>query len=246
MFAGKVAIITGGGSGIGEASAKELAREGASVVVADYNEQDGQRVAEEIKAAGQQALFVKVDVSKEEDVQQMVQRTVEEFGGVHILFANAGIGDITPAAELSLDKWNQLIGINLTGVFLCCKHVIPEMQKAGGGSIINNASILGHVGQPGVTSYTAAKAGVVNLSRTLALDYAKDNIRVNSVCPGYIETPLLKELDEKARNFLVSRHPIGRLGRPEEIAKAVKFLASDDASFVTGASLLVDGGYTAQ
>lgn len=240
---GKVAIITGGASGIGEATAKLFSGEGASVVVADFSEK-GQEVADSLIG---EAIFVKTDVSKEEDIKDLIQSTVDKFGRVDIMFANAGIGDATPAHELSIDDWQKMIDVNLTGVFLSNKHAIKQMLKQdGGGSIVNNASILGHVGQEGITSYTAAKGGVVNLTRSLAVTYAKNGIRVNAVCPGYIDTPLLKEAPDELKQQLVSLHPIGRLGKAEEVAKAVLFLSSDDASFVTGANLLVDGGYTAQ
>ncbi|TCT26864.1 NAD(P)-dependent dehydrogenase (short-subunit alcohol dehydrogenase family) [Melghiribacillus thermohalophilus] len=240
---GKVAIITGGASGIGEATAKLFSGEGASVVVADFSEK-GQEVADSLIG---EAIFVITDVSKEEDIKDLIQSTVDKFGRVDIMFANAGIGDATPAHELSIDDWQKMIDVNLTGVFLSNKHAIKQMLKQdGGGSIVNNASILGHVGQEGITSYTAAKGGVVNLTRSLAVTYAKNGIRVNAVCPGYIDTPLLKEAPDELKQQLVSLHPIGRLGKAEEVAKAVLFLSSDDASFVTGANLLVDGGYTAQ
>lgn len=243
---GKVAVITGGASGIGEATSKLFAKEGAKVVIADYSDA-GQSLADEMTAQGYSAMFIKVDVSKEDEIERMVAKTVSAYGKLDILFANAGIGDIAPAHELTLDQWQRMIDINLTGVFLSNKHAIKQMlsQKTGG-SIINNASILGHVGQPNITSYTAAKGGVVNMTRSLGVTYAKEGIRVNAVCPGYIKTPLLSSSPQEMLDHLQSLHPIGRLGEAEEIAKAVLFLASDDASFVVGANLLVDGGYTAQ
>jgi len=243
----KVAIITGGGSGIGRATALMFAREGAKVVVSDYNEGTGQQTVNDIKANGGDAIFVKADVSKEEEVKYMVDRAVGEYGKVDVLFSNAGIGELRKATELPVEDWDRTININLRGVFLCAKHTIPVMQKSGGGSIINNASILGHVGTPGATSYNSAKGGVVILTKNLALDYAKDNIRVNAVCPGYIKTPLVMNgLPEEMRKQLEALHPLGRMGEPDEVAYCVLFLASDESSFVTGSSLMVDGGYTAQ
>ncbi|MBO8155327.1 MAG: glucose 1-dehydrogenase [Bacillaceae bacterium] len=240
---GKVAIITGGASGIGAATAKMFSDEGAKVVVADFSEK-GQEVADSLFG---NAIFVKTDVSKEDDIKNLIHKTVDQFGSVDIMFANAGVGDATPAHELSMEDWQNMIDVNLTGVFLSNKHAIKQMLKQDkGGSIVNNASILGHVGQEGITSYTAAKGGVVNLTRSLGVTYAKNGIRVNAVCPGYIDTPLLDEAPDELKQQLASLHPIGRLGTAEEVAKAVLFLASDDASFITGANLLVDGGYTAQ
>lgn len=242
---GKVAVITGGASGIGEATVKLFAAEGAKVVIADYSD-SGQLLADELTAQGYSAMFIKVDVSKEDDIEHMVAETVSAYGKLDIMFANAGIGDMAPAHELEFDQWQRVIEINLTGVFLSNKHAIKQMlnQKTGG-SIINNASILGHVGQPNITAYTAAKGGVVNMTRSLGVTYAKEGIRVNAVCPGYIKTPLLSSAPQEMLDQLQAMHPIGRLGEAEEIAKAVLFLASDDASFVVGANLLVDGGYTA-
>lgn len=244
-LAGKVAVVTGGASGIGLATVKEFVKEGAKVVLSDYSDA-GQERAREI-GGPEQVRFFKCDVSKEAEVKELFEKTKEWFGPVDIVFANAGIGDIAPAHELSLENWQRLIDINLTGVFLTDKYAIQQMLEAGkGGSIINNASILGHVGQDSVTSYTAAKGGVVNLTRTLGITYANKGIRVNCVCPGYIETPLLNDLDPELKKQLIGLHPIGRLGKDVEVARPVVFLASDDASFITGASLLVDGGYTAQ
>jgi len=243
---GKVAIITGGTFGIGESTALLFAKEGAKVVIAARNAEKGERVVSQIKEQGGDAIFVKTDVAKEEDVQNLVRETVDTFGKLDVLFANAGVGAMGDIHETTMEDWNRLISIDLTGVFLCSKFAIPAMIKNGGGSIINCASILGHVGQPSVSAYAAAKGGVVNMTRSAAVTYASKGIRVNAVCPGYIDTPMLEPLDEETKKYLISKHPIGRLGTPEEIATAVLFLASDDSSFVTGANLLVDGGYTAQ
>ncbi|TLS35864.1 SDR family NAD(P)-dependent oxidoreductase [Pseudalkalibacillus caeni] len=243
---GKSAIITGGASGIGEYTVRDMVKEGANVLIADINDEMGEKLAAELNTEQTNVIYQHVDVSNEQDIEAMVNRAVNEFGKLDIIFSNAGIGAMSPTTDLPYEEWKKVISINLDGVFLCAKHAIKAMQQSGGGSVINCASILGHVGQAATASYTAAKGGVVNLTRALAVEYAKENIRVNAVCPGYIETPLLNELDEAMKNHLISLHPMGRLGKPEEIAKAVTFLASEDASFVTGANLLVDGGYTAQ
>lgn len=243
---GKVAIVTGGASGIGEFTVREMVKEGAKVVIADLNDVLGNQLAQELNQGEKMATYVHVDVTNEDQVQLMVETAISQFGKLDILFNNAGIGSISPSADLSFEDWRKVLSVNLDGVFLVAKHAIKAMLKNGGGSIINTASILGHVGQAQTASYSAAKGGVVNLTRTLALEYAKNNIRVNAICPGYIETPLLSQLDEEMKNYLISLHPLGRLGKPEEVAKAVVFLASDDASFITGTNLFVDGGYTAQ
>lgn len=243
---GKVAIVTGGASGIGETTVRLFAKEGAKVVIADFSAR-GNELAEELKQAGFDALFVKTDVTKEDEVKNMVSATVEKYGKVDILFANAGIAKDAPGHLLSLDDWQRTIDINLTGVFLCDKYVIEQMLAQGtGGAIVNCGSIHSHAGKAGVTAYSSAKGGVKLLTQTLGLTYAKQGIRVNAVCPGYIDTPLIAGRNEALNEHLIGLHPMGRLGKPEEVAKAVLFLASDDASFVTGTSLLVDGGYTAQ
>lgn len=239
----KVAIVTGGASGIGEFTVREMLKQGAKVVIADFNDAGGQKLADEL---GENVSFIHVDVSNEEQVEAMVKHSVDTFGKVDILFSNAGIGSIGSTHELTLEDWNKTISINLSGVFLCAKYALKEMVKQGSGSIVNCASILGHVGQAATASYTAAKGGVVNMTRALALEYAPQGIRVNAVCPGYIKTPLLDQLDDEMMQHLVSLHPLGRLGESHEVANAVVFLASDEASFITGANLLVDGGYTAQ
>jgi NAD(P)-dependent dehydrogenase (short-subunit alcohol dehydrogenase family) len=242
----KVAIVTGGASGIGETTVRLFAKEGAKVVIADFSSR-GHELAEELNQAGFDALFVKTDVTKEDEVKNMVSATVEKYGKVDILFANAGIAKDAPGHLLSMDDWQRTIDINLTGVFLCDKYVIEQMLAQGtGGAIVNCGSIHSHAGKAGVTAYSSAKGGVKLLTQTLGLTYAKQGIRVNAVCPGYIDTPLIAGRNEALNEHLIGLHPMGRLGKPEEVAKAVLFLASDDASFVTGTSLLVDGGYTAQ
>jgi NAD(P)-dependent dehydrogenase (short-subunit alcohol dehydrogenase family) len=243
---GKVVIVTGGAGGIGEAITRLFVREGAIVVVADYSEH-GQVLVDELRFNGQPALFARVDISEEDQVRELVEQTVSAYGRLDIMVANAGIGDATPAHELPLRQWQRLMDVNLTGVFLSDKYAIIQMlQQSTGGAIVNIASILGHVGQTPFTSYAAAKGGVVNLTRSLGVTYAKNGIRVNAVSPGYIDTPLLGTSSVSTLGKLANLHPIGRLGRTEEVANAVLFLASDEASFVVGTHLLVDGGYTAQ
>jgi len=246
-FDNKVAIVTGGASGIGESTVRLLAQEGAKVVIADFNEEHGNAVMNRLNAEGYDTLFVKTDVTNEAQVKNMVAETVAKYGKLDILFANAGIANDAPAHQLTMDAWKRTIDINLTGVFLCDKYAIEQMLAQGtGGAIVNCGSIHSHVGKSRVTAYASAKGGVKLLTQTLGIDYAKEGIRVNAVCPGYIDTPLIAGRDEAITQHLVGLHPMGRLGKPEEVAKAVLFLASDEASFVTGTTLLVDGGYTAQ
>jgi len=244
-FKGKVAIVTGGASGIGKATVRAFIREGANVVIADYADH-GQQLADELAGAHQQAIFIKTDVTRTKAVQELIARTVENYGRLDIMFANAGIAADGPIDELDESSWQKTIDINLTGVYLCDKYAIDQMRSQGGGVIVNCGSIHSHVGKSGVTAYAAAKGGVKLLTQTLAIDYGTQNIRVNAVCPGYIDTPLLKDVPDDKKEALVALHPMGRLGRAEEVASAVLFLASDEASFITGSSLMVDGGYTAQ
>lgn len=247
-FSGKVALVTGGASGIGRACAAAFAAGGASVVIADYDEDEGRQTAEELSADGAPVSFVAVDVSRPEQCEAMVRHAVEEHGGLHIAVNNAGIGgDQAPVGEYPVDGWDRVIAINLSGVFYGMRYEIPAMLEAGGGSIVNMASILGSVGFPNSASYVAAKHGVLGLTKSAALEYSAQGIRVNSVGPAFINTPLIEEnLDEEARAGLVAVHPIGRLGEPEEVAALVAFLASDEASFLTGGYYLADGAYTAQ
>ena len=247
MLKGKVAIVTGGASGIGRAAAALFAREGANVVVADYEPTGGQDTVKMIQGEGGEAFFVETDVSKPEDVERMVKETVKTYGRLDILFNNAGVGETAKATEASLEHWERVLAINLRGVFLGCKYAIPEMIRNGGGSIINNASILAEVGFSEATAYAASKHGIAGLTQTIAIDYAAQGIRANTVCPGFIRTPMvMKGLDEETRGYIAGLHPLGRMGEPEEVAEAVLFLASDRSSFVTGTCLFVDGGYTAR
>ncbi|MGH8914281.1 MAG: SDR family NAD(P)-dependent oxidoreductase [Acidimicrobiia bacterium] len=247
-FSKKVTIVTGGGSGIGEACSLSFARSGAKVVVADYDELAGNRVVDAILAEGGEAAFVSVDVSKPEQVEKMVATAVNTYGGLHVAVNNAGIGGAEAATgEYPLDSWNQVIGVNLDGVFYGMRYEIPAMLESGGGSIVNMASILGSVAFATSPAYVAAKHGVVGLTKTAAIEYATRGIRVNSVGPGFIRTPLLDEsLDEPTLEAIAGMHPIQRLGTAQEVANLVVFLGSDDASFCTGGYYLVDGGYTAQ
>ena len=244
-FDGKVAIVTGGASGIGEATVRAFVSEGANVVIADYSEH-GQQLANELAGGTERAIFVKTDVTDTKAVQALIAKTVETYGRLDIMFANAGIAADGPIDELDETAWQKTIDINLTGVYLCDKYAIDQMRSQGGGVIVNCGSIHSHVGKSGVTAYAATKGGVKLLTQTLAIDYGAQNIRVNAVCPGYIDTPLLKDIPDDKKQALLALHPIGRLGRAEEVASVVLFLASDESSFVTGASILVDGGYTAQ
>ena len=241
----KVAIVTGGSSGIGKATVKDMVAEGAKVIIADISEKKGEKLVETLNQNEKKVIYCQADVTSEEDTIKMVERAEEEFGRLDILFCNAGIGDMAVTDELEKNVWQKIIDVNLTGVFLSIKAAIPVMKKTGGGSIVNCASILGHVGQAQTASYSASKGGVVNMTRSLAAEYAQQDIRVNAICPGYIKTPILDGLDEEMLDNLITKHPIGRLGEPEEVAKATTFLASDDASFITGENLMVDGGYTA-
>jgi NAD(P)-dependent dehydrogenase (short-subunit alcohol dehydrogenase family) len=249
---GKVALVTGGASGIGRATALTFAREGAKLVVADLNADGGQQTVHMITENGGEATFVQVDVTSTSAVEAMISKTVETYGRLDCAHNNAGIaGRIrAPLHECPEDVWDQVLAINLKGVWLCMKYEIIQMLKQGSGAIVNTASIMGLVGSwSGTSAYNASKHGVVGLTKTAALEYARTGIRINAVCPGYIWTPLIEqallsrpEMEEQ----IITRHPVGRMGRPEEIAEAVVWLCSDAASFVTGHTMTVDGGYVAQ
>jgi NAD(P)-dependent dehydrogenase (short-subunit alcohol dehydrogenase family) len=245
---GKVAIVTGGGSGIGKATALLFAREGARVVVGDIDATSAQATVQEIRAEGGTARAVRVDVAQAADMERLIAAAVQEYGTLDILFNNAGIGKRVPLVHMRQSDWQQVIDVDLKSVFLGSKYAAPVMRQSGGGSIINTASIFGLVGAEGVAAYNAAKGGVVLLTRNMALEHAKDNIRVNCICPGHTDTPILSDLrlDPAMLETIRQRYPMGRFARPEEIAYGVLFLASDASSFMTGAVLVVDGGYTAR
>ncbi len=245
---GKVAIITGGSSGIGRATAELFAKEGAQVVVADYNARAGQEVVQAIKGTGGDALFVEVDVSDAAQVQRMVQAALEAYGGVDILFNNAAVLIFGTVLDTSEEAWRRVMDINLTGVFLCSKAVIPHLIERGGGAIINMSSSTGaHDGNGNAAAYVTSKGGVTLLTRCMAIDHAKDNIRVNAIAPGPTDTPMLRgAMSPEQLAAFATTFPMKRLGQPEELAHAALFLASDEASFVTGAVWAVDGGQTAQ
>jgi len=247
---GKVAVITGAGSGIGRVAAILFAAEGAKVVVADVVPDSAESVTTEIVAAGSAATAVTVDVSDETQVDAMVQTAVDTYGGLHVLFNNAGIfpDDDGGVLDTPAETWQRVMEVNLKGVWLGCRAAVPAMLDSGGGSIVNVASFVALMGAATAQiAYTASKGGVLAMTRELAVEYARKGIRANSLCPGPIETPLLAELltDPERRQRRLVHIPIGRFGRPEEIAKAALFLASDDASFMTGSALVVDGGITA-
>jgi NAD(P)-dependent dehydrogenase (short-subunit alcohol dehydrogenase family) len=247
--AGKVALITGGASGLGAESARRLAREGASVVLTDLAADAGEALAREI---GDAAIFLAQDVTDESRWPEVVKAAVDRFGRLDVLVNSAGIGEGSPLMEQTLEAWRQIIAINLDGVFLGMRAAAPAMVEAGGGSIINLSSILGKVGQAGAAAYCASKGGVLMLTKAAALEWAPAGIRVNSVHPGYIDTPMVAGAIQRSENgnemkdLIISRHALGRLGAAREIADGIVFLASDESSFMTGAELVIDGGYTAQ
>ncbi|MCA3323044.1 MAG: glucose 1-dehydrogenase [Roseomonas sp.] len=249
---GKRALVTGGASGIGRATALAFAREGARVAVADILEEAAEGTVSEIKAMGGQALAIACDVTDDDAVKAMIAATVDAFGGLDCAFNNAGIAPYQvnaqgqKIADVAPEAWRRLIDVNLTGVWLCLRHEVAQMRAQGsGGVIINTASILGLVGTATSSAYVAAKHGVVGLTKTAAADHAEDNIRVNAVCPGYIETPMTEETMRRRGERILARVPMARMGKADEIAEAVVWLCSPKASFVTGVSWAVDGGYTA-
>jgi NAD(P)-dependent dehydrogenase (short-subunit alcohol dehydrogenase family) len=250
LVQGKIALVTGGGSGIGRATALALAREGAKIMIADYVPEGGDRTVKMIKEKGGDASFVHADVSVTKQVEVMVNKTVETYGRIDIAFNNAGVeGKVADTMLCSEEVFDRTIAINLKGVWLCMKYEIPQMLKQGGGAIVNTASIAGLVGFNNIPAYVAAKHGVVGLTRTAALEFAQKNIRVNCVCPGVIRTPMVERAIDKGgftEAEVIAGEPIGRLGQPQEIAEGVIWLLSDASSFVTGHPLTIDGGWIAR
>jgi NAD(P)-dependent dehydrogenase (short-subunit alcohol dehydrogenase family) len=243
----KVALVTGGASGIGRATAELFAREGARVTVADYST-EGRDTVQAINTAGGAAIFVQVDVANSGQVAKMVEAALLAYGRIDILFNGAGVLYYGTVLETDEQAWNRVLSINLTGTYLCCRAVLPHMIRQGGGSIINVASTVGaHDACANAVAYVTSKGGVTLFTRAMAIDHAKQGVRVNALVPGATDTPMIRNaLTPEALEALAASHPIGRLGRPEELAKAVLFLASDDASFVTGTAMYVDGGQTAK
>lgn len=245
---GKTAIVTGAAGGLGSAICRLFAREGAAVAVADLDLEGARALAGEIAAAGGRAVAVRADVTSAEETAQMTAAAVRLAGGggVDILVNNAGIAGLGAVTEITEEDWNRVLAVNLTGAYLCSRQVIPEMIRAGGGSIVCISSVAGVTAQAGQAAYHASKHGLIGLMRAMALDHARDGIRVNAVCPGAVDTPLLSPLTGERMAALAARHALGRIARPEEIAAAVLHLAGDESSFTTGTTLLADGGWTAQ
>ena len=240
----KIVVITGGISGIGKASAELFASEGAKLVLVDVNEDEGQKVASELASKGHEAIFIQADVTSEEDAKNVFAETIEKHGRVDVLFNNAGIGATKPTHEVTYEEYRKTVNVDLDGVFLFAQNAIKQMlEQENGGVIVNTASMYGWIGASGSAAYNAAKGGVINLTRSLAIEYAGNKIRVNSLCPGFIDTPIIPE-DQKEP--LRQATPMARLGLPEEMAKAALFLASDDSSYMTCNSLTVYGGFNAQ
>ncbi|MFD4033289.1 SDR family NAD(P)-dependent oxidoreductase [Streptomyces sp. NPDC058637] len=245
-FTGKVALVTGGASGIGLAVSRRLAASGATVVVADHDEASARKAAAELEATGARAAAVALDVTDPASVEAGVRFAVDTFGALHLAVNNAGIGGPSlPTGEYGIEDWNKVVATNLSGVFYSMRHELPALLAAGGGAVVNISSILGTNGFANSPAYAAAKHGVVGLTKTAALEYAARDIRINAVGPGFIDTPLLRDTDGPARDHLISLHPAGRLGTSEEVAELTAFLLSDRASFIHGSYHLVDGGYSA-
>ncbi|MCF7890321.1 glucose 1-dehydrogenase [Candidatus Bipolaricaulota bacterium] len=248
----KTAIVTGAAKGIGKGIATVFAEEGAQVAVVDVDAEQGNKTAEQLREKGGEATFIEADVSREDQVKEIVEKSVEKYGPVEILVNNAGIGVYKSVLETSSEDWDRCLEVNLKGVFLCSKYSIPYMQEVGGGSIINLSSVHAFATANETSPYAASKGGIAALTRSLAIDYASDGIRVNAICPGWILTPLIRSIFESADNpekmqqEVTERQLLGRLGTPEDVGKAARYLASEEASFVTGSMQFVDGGLMAQ
>ncbi len=249
---GKVALISGAGSGIGRASALRFAAEGARVVAVDWKPDGGRETVARIKADGRQALFVQADVSQEADVQRMIAEAVEAYGRLDILFNNAAIQVFGTVPETSTADWHKVLDVNLTGIYLGCKYALPRMIAQGGGCIVNMSSTLGLVGDPAMPAYGATKGAILALSKAMAQAHGRQNIRVNCICPGDVDTPIVQEYFDQqpdsatARQQVAAHYALGRIARPEEIANVALFLASDESSFLTGAAIVADGGLTSR
>jgi len=248
----RVAIVTGGAMGIGKGIARVFLREGARVAIADVNRVEGEKAAAELAAGNGEVIFIECDVSSEGSIRGMIEKTLAHFKALHVLVNNAGIGVYKTVLDTTIEEWDRCLAVNLRGVFLCSKYAIPHIKKAGGGAIVNVASVHSYQNAGGTAPYAASKGGVVALTRVMAIDYGRDKIRVNAICPGWIYTPLIKGIfaadadPVKAKQAVERRQVLGRLGEPEEVGETAAFLASEEASYITGASIMVDNGMTAQ
>ena len=247
---GKTALVTGAGSGIGQASAELFAQEGARIMVVDRNRETGEQTAEDIRKQGWDATFCYADVSQDSDVQAMIDSTIRRYGRLDVLMNNAAIVIFAKLVETTNEIWDQIQSVNLKGVFLGCKHAIPAMIRNGGGSVINTASILGFVADVDLAAYCAAKGGVIALTKVAALTYGSDKVRVNCICPGDVDTPMVRQYFDRSpnpellRREIYSKYALNRIASPREVAQVALFLASDESSFVTGSQIVIDGGLT--